>query len=445
MGGWGPRALPLDLVHTSLFAELEMKRSLCLSALLVGLSLTTATAAVAAPPTATEKQPVKLVAQAQDPTPSGGTSPSTTPAPEEGNTTTPQPAVSVSVGTSTTPTADTPASSAPEAAKKPAPRRFAGSALFVSNSMTTGTVFKGQTQDWNPTVESSLILLPRFAINEAFQLRGRVVVSYEYTNSDTTTTNHEPTLSDTTLSLFYRKLPKLPLDIQPAVAVNVGLPTSKLSRARTNVFTPGATLQLAKAMENFLGGDGLILGSLIYSHPIYQSRNPEVVDPRPAGAFSCLGGNGCSDLLSGTMNPSDTLSYALLLSMEWGKWNPALYYMGASQWAYHPRDVSFNGVPVGRPEGTEPTSVRQTHYFSAWLDYNFNSWFTGEVGYWNSTSALSGAGQRSNVIFNRYGDSRVYLGASIQLDNFVKAIQGGEHGEAGVVRAKNTKQPMWTF
>ena len=48
-------------------------------------------------------------------------------------------------------------------------------------------------------------------------------------------------------------------------------------------------------------------------------------------------------------------------------------------------------------------------------------------------------------VFNQYGDTRVYLGASIQLDNLVKAIQGGDEGEAGVVRAKNTKQPMWTF
>jgi hypothetical protein len=420
-----------------------MKRSSCLSALLVGLSLTTATAALAAPPTATGSQPVKKVAQAQDPTPSTGTSLSAAPA--TGESTAPQPAVTVGTGT-TAPASDAPTTSAPEPPKKPAPRPFAGSALFITSSMTTGTVFKGQTRDWNPTAEANLWLLPRYAINDAFQLRGRAIVSYEYTNSDVTTYRNEPQLSDTTVQLFYRKIPKLPLGIQPAVAFNAGIPTSKLSRARTMVFTPGATLQLAKPFEKILGGEGLILGSVIYSHPIYQSRNAEVVDPRPPGALSCVGGNNCSDLLSGTLNPSDTLSYSLLLSMEWGNWNPALFYSGGSQWTYKPKEVSYGDKPVGRPEGFEPTSVRQTHYFSAWVDYNVNSWLTAEVGFWNSTSALNAAGQRANIVFNRLGgDTRVYLGASIQLDNLVKTIQGGSEGEGGVVRAKNTKQPMWTF
>jgi len=413
-----------------------MKRSSCLSALLVGLSLTTATAALAAPPTATDNQPVKQVAQAQ-PAPSAGSGDGATPA------------VSVGTGTGTTPPAsDTPAESAPAPAAKPAPRPFAGSALFVQSSMTTGTVFRGQTQDYNPTIDTSFFFLPRYAINDAFQLRGRVIMSYELTNADDTTYRNEPMLSDTTLSLFYRKLPKLPLGIIPSLALNAGLPTSKNSRSRTMVVTPGATLQLVKPIENILGSDGgLLMGNLIYSHPFYESRNPVVLDPRPSRALSCVGGNNCSDLLSGTMNPSDTLAYAILLAMEWGHWSPALYYMGASQWTYQPSEIRnpVDGTPVGSPDGFQPTTVRQTHYFSAWLDYNFNSWITGEVGYFHRISMISGAGSRTNPLFSQYGDARVYLGASIQLDNLVKAVQGGDKGEAGVVRAKNTKQPMWTF
>ncbi len=431
-----------------------MKRSSCLAWLVGALTLTTATTALAAPPTGTEQQPVKQVAQVwpaaqQDGDGSGSpTAPSTAPAPADGASTTPQPAISVGTSTSTTPTADKAPESAPAPEKKPAPRPFAGSSLFIQNSMSTGTVFRGQTQDYNPTVESSFWFLPRYAINDAFQLRGRLIMSYEWTNSDSTTYRNEPMLGDATLQLFYRKLPKLPLGIIPAVALNAGFPTSKLSRARTMVFTPGATAQFVKPLPPVLGSDGgMILASAIYSHPLYSSRNPEVVDPRPAGAFTCVGGNGCSDLLSGTMNPSDTLSYAFLVEMEWGHFAPALYYLGGSQWTYSPREIPnpVDGTPVGRPDGVEPTSVRQTHYFSAWVDYNVNNWLTAEVGYIHTTNAITGGGQRSNPIYNPYGDSRVYLGASFQLDNLVKAIQGGDHGEAGVVRAKNTKQPMWNF
>lgn len=383
---------------------------------------------------------------APDPTPSGGGSaPSTAPAPGDSSGQAPTPAVTIGTSPST-PGTDTPATAPTEPEKKPKARPFAGSALAVYNSMTTGTVFRGQQQDYNPTVETALWLLPRYAINDAFQVRGRVIASYEYTNSDTTRYRNEPTLSDTTLQLFYRKIPKF-AGIQPNIAFNVGLPTSKASRARTLLFSPGATLQLARPFDHVLGGEMLILGSLIYSHPVYQSRNPEVVDARPANAFQCVGGNGCTDLLSGTMNPSDTLSYVLLISQEWGKWNPAIMYLGASQWVYKPKEVAnpVDGTPVQAPNGFEPTSVRQTHYLSAWVDYNFNSWFTGEIGYWNAISALGENGQRANVIFDRYQDTRVYLGASVQLDNLVKELQGGNEGEAGIVRAKNHKVPMWTF
>jgi len=432
-----------------------MKRSSCLSALVLGLSLTSASLALAAPPAA-DKAPAKKVALAQpadqtqpsDPTPSN-TTPPTSAAPGAGDSTTAPQQPAVSVGTvpgTNAPGSDTPQTAAPEQAKKPKPRPFAGSNIFFQNSMTTGTVFRGQQQDYNPTVESSLWLLPRYAINDAFQLRARAIVAYEYTNSDGTRYQNEPTISDTTFQLFYRKLPKL-LGFQPAVALNAGLPTSKASRARTLVFNPGATVQLARGFEHVLGGELLVLLSSAYSHPVYTSRNPEVVDPRPANSFQCVGGNGCSDLLSGTMNPSDTLSYTLLLSQEWGKWNPTVMYLGASQWVYSPTPARnpVDGTPVQSPNGFEPTSVRQTHYVSAWLDYNFNSWFTGEVGYWNSISALGGNGQRANLVFDRYQDTRVYLGASIQIDNLVKELQGGDQGEAGVVRAKNTKTPMWTF
>ena len=429
-----------------------MKRSSCLALLVGGLSLTTTTAALAAPPTGTEKQPVKQVAQAhplaqQSDGTGSPTPPSTAPAPADGASPS-QPAVSIGTSPTTAPAADKPAESAPAPEEKPKPRPFAGSALFFQNNMTTGTVFRGQTQDYNPTVETSFWFLPRYAINDAFQLRGRMIMSYEWTNSDSTTYRNEPTLSDTTLQLFYRKLPKLPLGIIPGVSLNAGLPTSKLSRARTMVFAPGATAQFVKPLPPMLGSDGgMILASVIYSHPLYSSRNPEVVDARPPGSFQCVGGNGCSDLLSGTMNPSDTLSYAFLVEMEWGHFAPALYYLGGHQWTYSPREVNnpVDGTPVGRPAGFEPTSVRQTHYFSAWLDYNVNTWLTAEVGYFHSTNAITGGGNRANPIFNQFGDSRVYLGASFQLDNLVKTLQGGEKGEGGVVRAKNTKQPMWTF
>jgi hypothetical protein len=344
------------------------------------------------------------------------------------------------------PGADRPQEAAPQAPRKPVRRPFEGSSLFNQNSMTTGTIFRGQQLYDDPTVESSLFILPRYALSDAWQLRGRVVVSYEYTNSDTTNYQNEPLLSDTVLSLYYRSIPEV-LGFQPFVGGTLGVPTSKVSRARTMVVSPGLTAQLSRTFEHFLGGDALVLANVGYSHPIYRSANPETVDPRPPGAFACVGGTNCQDLLSGTMNPSDILSYTLILDAEWGKWSPAIMYLGASQWAYHPPAATnpVDGTPIASPSGFSPTNVRQTHYFSVWLDYNFNSWVTGEVGFWNSVQALNNDGQRSNILFDRYQDTRVYLGCSIQLDNLARTISGDSSGEGGVVRAKNQHSPMWTF
>lgn len=434
-----------------------MKRSTCLSALLVGLSLTSI--ASAAPTAAAENQaePAKkkadkpvLVAQASD-QPPGSNNPTAAPttAPADGSGTgqtgTAQP--TVSIGGSPAPATDTPQASAEEPAKKPKPRPFAGTQVFAQTSMTTNTIFRGQTQYDNPTVEGSLWLLPRYTLSDAFQLRGRMIVSYEMTNSDTTTYRNEPMLSDTTLQLYYKKIPEI-ATVKPMLALNAGIPTSKLSRARTQVVAPGATLQLVKGFEDVLGGEIMLLGMGIYSHPIYTSNTAEVSDPRAPGAFNCAGGNGCTDLLTGTLNPSDSLAYALIVVGEWGKWAPAFYYLGASQWVYHPTTVNQSDVIAGAPN--EPveglgsrSSVRQTHYFSAWLDYNWNSWLTAEIGGWNSTSALTGEGKYSNPFFNRYADTRVYIGFNFNIDNLMKQLEGGD-AEAGIVRAKNTHQPMFT-
>lgn len=437
-----------------------MKRSTCLSAFLAAFSLTAI--ASAAP---TQNQAPKLVAQAatnvgsdvaqqSDGTGTGGTTTPTTGSADgqqTGATTSPQPAVSVGTST-TTPATDTSQAASEAPKKKPKPRPFAGTQVYNQNSITTGTIFRGQQQYDNPTVESSLWLLPRYTINESFQLRARAIINYEYTNSDDTTYRNEPMLSDTTLSLFYRKIPEIPgIGVKPQVAFNVALPTSKLSRARTLYFSPGATLQLSKAVEHVAGGELMFLSSVIYSHPMYSQRQPGTIDQRDVQTFSCVGSGACGDLLSGQMNPSDTLAYTFLVVGEWGKFAPALYYLGASQWAYSPKDVNEsdviaggNAVPVtsGQPQG--PTSVRQTHYFSAWLDYNINPWLTGEVGYWNSRSALTGAGQRGNIFWDRYQDTRVYLGINVNIDNLLKALEGGDT-EAGIVRAHNTKTPMFRF
>lgn len=410
-----------------------MRRSSFFSAVVIALTLGTASTAFAAHPGD------EVTPQDAHPNPPADAAEPPASEPAAG-----QPAVTIGTPVPGAPVRDTPQESAKENAARPKPRPFAGSSLFVANSMTTGTVFRGQMQYNDPTVESAFYLTPRYAINDAWQLRGRVVLNYEWTNNDENTYAHEPTLSDTTLSLYYRQIPSF-AGIQPAVGANLTLPTSKPSRARTMVVAPGITGQLVRSWEHFLGGELDVIGALTYTHPFYRARNPVAVDDYPY-PFDCLGGTGCTDSLNGTMNVSDILSYSFIVSADWGKWNPAFAYLGSSAWAYHPTGTvnPVDGTPIHETAGFGRTNLRQTHYLSVWLDYNFTPWITGEVGYWNAVSGIGIDGQQSNIFFDRYQDTRVYLGASFQLDNLVKALQGGEEGQAGVVRAE-TKPPMWTF
>jgi hypothetical protein len=438
-----------------------MKCSTCLSAFLVALSLASSGVASAAPPVGgTAAGSPVLVAQAslgasgageevaQTSDSSGSGTGSSTGAPADGSSNTGGTQPAVSVGTSTTPQKDKPQAAPEEAKPKPKPRPFAGSQIYATTSMSTQTIFRGQQQDYNPTVEQAVWLQPRYSINKDFQLRGRTIVTYEFTNSDSTTYRNEPILSDTTLQLFYRSIPDF-AGIKPMIAVNAGLPTSKLSRARTLMFAPGVTGQLSKGFEHVLGGEVSLITSVTYSHPIYQSRQPEVVDPRGQQTLQCVGGASCGDLIGGSLNPSDTLSYMFLVAGEWGKFSPGLLYFGGSSWVYRPKEImesdviaGGNAVPV--TGSSNPTSVRQTHFVSAFLDYHFNTWFTGEVGYQMSRSIFNESGQYGNPFFDRYQDMRVYLGANFNIDNLMKTLEGGE-AEAGIVRAHNTKKPFGVF
>jgi hypothetical protein len=451
-----------------------MKRLSSLSALAsiavgVGLSLTTATAALASPPPANDS-PAKpaLVAQAKQEKPGTKTVQPSDPAPAEGGGAAPtapadpaatpaEPAAAagtepgstpaISIGTSNgNPATDTPGASGDDGKPKPKPRAWAGTQIFATTSMTTSTVFRGQTQYDNPTVDSSIWLQPRYALSEAFQLRGLLIYSYEFTNADDTTTKNEPRFSDTTISLFYRKIPEIPGGIKPAVAISAGLPTSPESRARTLMVNPGVTVQLVKPFEKVLGGEVDIIASGVYSHPLYRYTTSEIRGQRPY-AYQCVGGGtSCQDQLSGTFNTSDSVGYSLLISGEWGKWSPALFYRGTSQGAYTGSTAKnpVDGTNISAPAGFEPTHIRQRSYFSGWLDYNANSWLTAEVGYWLDRTTLGEDGTRGNPFYDRYQDMRVYLGASFNIDNIMKQLEGGPT-EAGIVRAKNHNGPIGQF
>jgi len=72
---------------------------------------------------------------------------------------------------------------------------------------------------------------------------------------------------------------------------------------------------------------------------------------------------------------------------------------------------------------------------------HFNSWFTARSATGSNARASPANGKYGNPFFDRYQDSRVYLGVSVLLDNLVKDAPRRRDGTAGVVRAQN-KAPI---
>jgi hypothetical protein len=319
--------------------------------------------------------------------------------------------------------------------QKRGPRRFAGTQLFQQLSASTSTLIRSQQQSYNPTVEAATFLLPRYTFAD-WQLRGRLVFNYEITNSDSTVTRNEPRFSDTTVQLFYRSLPTL-AGFQPLVGAQIIAPTSPESRARRMYFSPGIVAQLSRPVHHVLGGELLLLGSVTYQHPIYRYTTPETRDETPYRFVCYGGGSGCDGQLTGITNASDIVSWSVLVAGEWGRWSPALFALGTHQFAYAARGIA------GLPNASDRSNVRQTTYFSAWLDYNANTWFTAEVGYYMFRNVLSGDGRYGNPFFDRYQDARFYVGFNVNIDNFVKEIVEKDEGDdSGIVRARNRFGPV---
>src|SRR5262245_52986073 len=173
---------------------------------------------------------------------------------------------------------------APESEQKPS--AWHGSVLLFDQSATTQTVGLGKDyQSSNQTYELWFALKPRYTFYEtkttALSVGLWTNLFLELTNSDTTTTEHEPVLGWTVVSaglsqtLFEQGGYKTSLSLGPRVT----LPTDRESRNAGRYFTLGAsgglsqTIPLAgKAAPSF---NSMKLGvSSIYGHQFNRYTTP---------------------------------------------------------------------------------------------------------------------------------------------------------------------------
>jgi hypothetical protein len=438
-----PGILPLRQSLQFVIGEFLVKTFVLAPALLVSLASVSAFAADELSPTVTPAlgfQPAPAQAtQDTQPTPAPSGAPGTA-APGSGS-------LSVSLPTSTTTTPPADKGAAEE--KKPAKSwidDFGGSSVFSQVSANGDVFYRASNPGIAPTVENFTVFAPRYTLSKAFQLRGRITLSAEFTDTFNTgtTTKREPLLGDTNLQLFYRGIPAI-LDkhvkFQPFVGV--GLPTSKASRQQSLYFSPSVGVQSSYSNDKVLGGEFLGLFILTYARPVYASITPQNTEqfPYPRDCFG-TDANSCITQGSGLANVRDALALTFLAVQEWGKWSPGIFYRSGHSFPFKFKEVrGASGELIGSSTQQGSPNVRTNGFFSFWLDYHANDWLTPEVGYQMFRPTFDADGKFGNPIFSGYQDWRVYLGANVQLDSLYKSLAGAG-GESGVVRAKNNRGPI---
>lgn len=319
-----------------------------------------------------------------------------------------------------------------------------GSVFFAQAGVSPNVFDRSMQQSSDVSADSFVLFAPRYAFNKNWQVRGRFVFTYEFTDTvDTSTTRkNEPRFGDSVLYLAFRGIPAV-AGIKSTIVASAGFPTSPESQARTLYFSPGIGLSFAKQFEHVLGGDVSIALGATYSHPIYAYTTAGLQNnlPYDRQCFAGAGESGCSAQASGAANTENSIVANMALSGEWGKWSPQAFAFLINGWAYQFKDLSSQGVQAG----VDPQHFRQSTFLGVALDYSVQNWVQAEVGYQITQSVLDGNSRYANPFYYQYSDGmRVYLGANVLLDKLFLAVSG-KSGEAAATAKTKSKPIFSTF
>jgi hypothetical protein len=286
--------------------------------------------------------------------------------------------------------------------------RFSGSRAGLEVSTTVATLVPDLWLSYDPTVEVGLVLLPRFALAEDWVVDARWSLGLELTNSATTDLENELEVSDLSVGLSWRGLPR-PFGVVSTLRLDVTLPLAEATRASSLVLAPALGASVARRFE--VGAWQLDTGaSVSYRRPLYEFTTPGVDVPRDV-APQCFGGStGCAEQLTGVANARDVVSWGLDVSGRWHGLSPGLAWRMT-----HVVPYALRSLPGVAPLG-DATGLRVSTYFAAFVSYDVVDAVSVELGYRLARSALGEDGQLGNPLWDRYQDARVYVASSWALE-----------------------------
>lgn len=288
-----------------------------------------------------------------------------------------------------------------------------GTSFIFDQSLNTYALVQSSQLTHNPTYAWSFSFRPRYYLTDDISVRLRQDLDYELTDSDSTTRNREPVLSDTQLQLSHGKLLEVE-NLLVSGGVRVSLPTSIASRAN-ELYFGGSLLTSAKYSVDGVA-EGLEFGAdLSYTHNFAGSNVTSTESDYPCQVVDINAPQVC-----GQVGGASTISDAVLttLSASITPVEKLTFDVSFSWWWRLGRGLGDASVPtVSGPivlEDGSDTHWRNLTWFTLGVGYDVTDWVNASLGLSTLTGQLDPDGSRRNPFYNV--DSVVSLTATFALD-----------------------------
>ncbi len=291
---------------------------------------------------------------------------------------------------------------------------FRGTSLGVSTVATALSADRNADLTYNPYLALSLDIAPRWWIGDIFYARGAFSLSRELTESDVNTYDGEFEPSDTTLGIGAYHFVTIPwVEIGLSAAVDVILPTSKASSARTLDAAYAQSLRVDRFFDVFSGL------SLAYTARVTEYDHRFTTGETESPRISTCGGiaGGCDPFLNtGVRNPQTQLAHmgsvsfspieSLNVAASGAFYTTYLHDVAESE------DVSF--------DVEAPTDTRWATSVGVSVGYTPAPPVTITVGTNTTNPVLASDGTYRTPLLNRF--TLVYLDVTLNVAGLVAAF-----------------------
>ncbi len=305
----------------------------------------------------------------------------------------------------------------PTSGKKPLP--FAGSELTYGPSASIYTFDQSAELHYNPTVGHRLGLLPEWHFNDLFFARGKLWLSQELTQSDSTTYKNEVELSDLWLDFGYAGWTEKVTGLKLSAEVRATLPTSKASQSINRIMTVGPMLSVSRKFNLLHGLTVGYSGRFTYRFNQYTTGQYSSV-PIANMATGCNGPSdpACSGLTTnGVRSTNYDITHGLAVSfepIEKLSFDALIWYQHAFLYPLAPVPAQYQGAQGLAQTGPD---VRNLAIFYLSASYQITKIIGLTLGAFTFTGEPDVNGRYINPFFNRY--TSLYLEAGLDVEAVV--------------------------